>query len=214
VISRADSRESSPDNENVYMLYMLYMLYMRHWDDDSLGVRRSLAPFKIIVSNQERKIAKSHDYAAHLAWNGNLGEGTATYAGYGRDYTVSIAGRPDIRGSADPMFRGNPNLNNPEEMFLAAIASCHMLSYLALCARKGISVLSYEDNIDGTLVFTADGGGSFERVTLRPVVTIADASKYDAALALHEDAHRQCYIASSCRTLINHVATINLESRV
>ena len=48
-----------------------------------------------------------HDYTAHVAWEGNTGEGTATYAGYGRGYRVRVAGKPDLLGSADPMFRGD-----------------------------------------------------------------------------------------------------------
>lgn len=157
-------------------------------------------------------MAKTHGYRSRLTWNGNLGAGTATYAGYGRDYTVLIDGKPDMVGSADPMFRGNPALPNPEDLFVAAISSCHMLSYLALCARKGISVVAYEDNASGTLVFTADGGGSFEHVTLKPQVTIADAEHESAALALHDDAHRVCYIASSCSTPIHHLPTIRIAS--
>ena len=156
----------------------------------------------------------SHDYRARLVWQGNLGQGTQTYQGYGREYSIAIAGKPDILGTADPMFRGRPELPNPEDMFLAAIVSCHLLSYLALCARKGLSILSYEDDASGTLVFDDKGGGRFETVTLRPVVTIEDGSRYDEALALHDTAHDQCYIASSCNTAIHHVATVNVQSRM
>jgi len=79
-------------------------------------------------------------------------------------------------------------------------------------ARKGISVVAYEDNASGTLVFTADGGGSFEHVTLKPEVTIADAEHESAALALHDDAPMVCYIASSCSTPIHHLPTIRIAS--
>lgn len=157
-------------------------------------------------------MAKEHEYRSRLTWNGNLGGGTSAYAGYGRDYTVSIDGKPEMRGSADVMFLGSADLPNPEDLFVAAISSCHMLSYLALCARKGISVVAYEDNASGTLVLTADGGGSFEQVTLKPVVTIADAENESAALALHDDAHRVCYIASSCSAPIHHLPTIRIAS--
>ena len=158
-------------------------------------------------------MAKSHEYKSRLTWTGNLGAGTASYADYGRDYTVTIDGKPDIHGSADPMFRGDAGLPNPEDLFVAAISSCHLLSYLALCARKGISVVAYEDNASGTLVFTADGGGSFEEVLLRPEVTIAEAEHEAAALALHEEAHRVCYIASSCSTPIHHAAVVRIAPR-
>lgn len=158
-------------------------------------------------------MTKSHQYKSHLVWNGNLGTGTETYPGYGRDYTISIGGKPDLRGSADPMFRGNPELPNPEDWFIAALSSCHMLSYLALCARKGISVVSYEDSASGVLVFNSEGGGRFEEVTLKPVVTIADAAHLDLASSLHDDAHRLCYIASSSSSVVRHEATVTAASK-
>ena len=156
-------------------------------------------------------MSKSHEYKSKLTWDGNLGTGTETYQGYGRDYTVSIDGKPDMRGSADPMFRGNKELPNPEDLFIAALSSCHLLSYLALCARKGVSVLSYEDNASGVLVFNNEGGGRFEEVTLRPVVKISDPAKLELAKSLHEDAHRQCYIASSSSTVVRHEAVVTAK---
>ena len=156
---------------------------------------------------------KAHHYAAHLIWDGNLGDGTATYAGYGRQHHIVIAGKPDLTGSSDPMFRGEAEKHNPEDLFLAAISSCHMLAYLALCARKGICVTAYEDAASGTLVFDGTGGGKFEEVTLRPVVTITDGDP-ELAAQLHETAHSQCFIASSCSVPIRNEATIRVAERV
>jgi organic hydroperoxide reductase OsmC/OhrA len=157
---------------------------------------------------------KSHDYNARLVWSGNLGHGTSSYPVYGREYTISIAGKADLEGSADPIFRGKAELHNPEDLFISAIVSCHMLSYLALCARRGLSITAYEDNASGSLVFDNKGGGRFEHVTLHPVVTIVDGSRYDEAMSLHDMAHEQCYIASSCNTAIHHEATVNVEAGV
>ena len=71
-------------------------------------------------------------------------------------------------------FAGIRRIHNPEDHFLAAIAGCHMLSYLALCARRGVCVLSYEDSASGLLRLRPDGGGAFEHVTLLPTVVVAD----------------------------------------
>src|SRR5207247_1062352 len=79
---------------------------------------------------------------------------------------------PDLLGSADPHFRGDASLANPEELLLAALSSCHMLSYLALCARAGLRVVAYDDAADGALELSPDGG-RIREVTLRPRVTIA-----------------------------------------
>jgi len=153
-------------------------------------------------------MSKTHDYASRLTWNGNLGAGTSTYSGYGRDYTVAVDGKPDLRGSADAMFRGSAGLHNPEDLFVASISSCHMLSYLALCARQGVSVVAYEDAATGTLSLDADWNGRFEQVTLSPVVTIAEGGDEALALSLHDDAHRTCFIALSCSVPIHHSATV------
>ena len=156
-------------------------------------------------------MARTHEYAARLTWNGNLGAGTSTYAGYGRDYTVAIEGKQEMRGSADPMFRGSPELHNPEDLFVASIAACHMLTYLALCARKGISVASYCDDARGTVEFTSDGGGKFQDVTLNPLVTISSGDE-SVAMGLHDEAHRLCYIAQSCSSPIRHNAVVKVVS--
>lgn len=154
----------------------------------------------------------NHEYKSRLRWTGNLGTGTSTYATYSRNYTISIEGKPTLEGSADPMFRGEAKLHNPEDLFLAAISSCHMLSYLAQCARRGVSVVSYEDNASGTLVLDANWDGKFEEVTLNPIVTIADEQTRELAISLHDDAHRGCFIASSCSVPIHHVATVRVAS--
>jgi organic hydroperoxide reductase OsmC/OhrA len=139
----------------------------------------------------------AHDYKARLVWEGNLGDGTTTYTGYGRKYRLKIDGKPDLVGSADPIFRGDANVYNPEDLFVAALSSCHLLSYLALCARSKINVVAYEDDASGTVLMRPDGGGRFESVTLRPSVTIAPGSDEKRALELHETAHDLCFIAAS-----------------
>src|SRR6185436_20939887 len=104
---------------------------------------------------------RSHEYRTHLIGDGNRGDGTSSYAAYGREYRVVVQGKPELSGSANPAFRGDAGKHDPEDLFLAAIASCHMLSYLALCARNGIRVVSYEDQASGTLVLDPSSGGRF-----------------------------------------------------
>lgn len=139
---------------------------------------------------------RNHEYHSHIIWDGNHGDGTSSYATYGRAYRVVIEGKSDIAGSAHTTFRGEAHKHDPEDLFLAAIASCHLLAYLALCATRGVKVVAYEDRAHGTLKLHGSGG-RFEEVVLHPVVTIAES---DAALAeaLHHDAHESCFIASSC----------------
>ncbi|HSC30386.1 MAG TPA: OsmC family protein [Gemmatimonadaceae bacterium] len=151
---------------------------------------------------------KTHEYAARLTWEDSGGEGTTSYERYGRQYRVRIGGKPDLVGSADAMFRGDAALPNPEDLFLVALSSCHMLSYLALCARSGVRVLAYEDDARATLQFDGKGGGRFVEVMLHPRVTIAADSDLALARQLHEPAHETCYVASSCSVPVRHRVTV------
>lgn len=149
-----------------------------------------------------------HAYTARVVWDGNTGEGTARYAGYGRDYRVQVDGKADLAGSADPAFRGDAARHNPEDLFLASISACHMLFYLSLCARGGVRVTAYEDEARGTLRMEAGGGGRFAEVTLHPAVTIAAGDDEALALRLHDRAHELCFIASSCSIPIRHAPSV------
>lgn len=149
-----------------------------------------------------------HEYAARLTWDGDPTGATFEYATYSRRHTVMIAGKPDLTCTAAPQFKGDPKIHDPEDLFVVAVASCHMLSYLALCARKGIRVLSYEDDARGTLTLTPGDGGKFTEVVLHPRVAIAGEDKREEAMRLHERAHEVCFIANSCSVPIRHEATI------
>lgn len=142
-------------------------------------------------------MARTHQYELTVTWTGNTGTGTSGYQAFERSHDVSIDGKPTIAGSADPAFRGARDRWNPEELLVASLAQCHMLWYLALCAKEGIVVSEYVDHPAGTLVETADGGGHFEEVSLHPRVTITTSEKLDRAIALHERAHELCYVANS-----------------
>lgn len=143
---------------------------------------------------------RAHEYALHARWEGDGTAGTTTYASYTRALEVRIGNKAPLALSADAAFRGDPARHNPEDLLLAALASCHMLAYLALCARRRVRVLRYEDHAQARMVVHPDGSGEFESVTLRPYVTIAAGSARELALALHEDAGRLCFIARSVRT--------------
>jgi len=146
-----------------------------------------------------------HHYNIDLAWTGNTGTGTKTYRGYERSHTIAAPGKPVIEGSSDPSFRGDASRYNPEELLVAALSACHMLSYLHVCAVAGIVVVAYKDQATGTMEETKDGGGHFTEVTLHPVVTITDPSRTDEANELHHKAGALCFIAASCNFPVSHV---------
>jgi organic hydroperoxide reductase OsmC/OhrA len=150
---------------------------------------------------------KTHEYSLSLAWEGNTGRGTADYASYSRQFRASVPGKADVIGSADPSFRGDKQLLNPEELLVMALSSCHMLSYLALCALRKLRVLAYTDAATGRMSADKDGG-KFDEVVLRPQVIIHEADDLELARELHEQAHASCYIASSVNFPVRHEATV------
>jgi organic hydroperoxide reductase OsmC/OhrA len=79
-------------------------------------------------------MSQQHRYKVDLLWTGNRGAGTSTYKAYERSYTLHAAGKPDLLGSSDPGFRGDPGRYNPEDLLVASLSSCHMLWFLHLCS--------------------------------------------------------------------------------
>jgi organic hydroperoxide reductase OsmC/OhrA len=144
-----------------------------------------------------------HNYSATIIWTGNKGTGTSDYAAYERSHTITIAGKPDILGSSDAPFRGDVSKHNPEDMLLTSLSTCHMLWFLHLCADAGIVVTDYVDNATGVLSMIP-GGAKFTEVTLHPVVTITEEDKIAQANALHEAAHKSCFIANSVNFPVSH----------
>jgi organic hydroperoxide reductase OsmC/OhrA len=146
---------------------------------------------------EQRCSVAQHEYKVQVAWSGNDGAGTRTYADYRRDHTISTAGKPVLPGSSDPAFRGDASRYNPEELLVASLSACHMLWYLHLCANSGIVVTDYRDDACGVMRLNPDGSGAFTEVTLRPRIVLSPASDPDRARELHEAAHCHCFIASS-----------------
>lgn len=143
---------------------------------------------------------KIHHYQMNLEWTGNQGVGTASYQAYTRTHLLGGAHKGShIEGSSDPAFRGDPSRYNPEELLVGSLSACHMLWYLHLCSANGVVVTAYTDAPEGSMVEEADGGGQFTEVVLRPQVWVREAAMQARAAELHEEAHRLCFIARSCR---------------
>lgn len=154
---------------------------------------------------------KQHSYAVSVTWTGNRGTGTSAYKAYGRDHILSAAGKPDIPGSSDRVFFGDGDRWNPEEMLIAALSQCHMLSFLHVASDHGVVVTSYRDNASGILELNTSGGGRVTEVTLNPVVEVVDTRGADME-ALHHLASQLCFIANSVNFPVRHTITTTLAS--
>lgn len=149
-----------------------------------------------------------HGYELTVTWTGNTGEGTSGYRAYSRNHTVSASGLPDVLGSADRTFHGDRDRWNPEQLLLAALSQCHLLSYLHVCVGEEVVVEEYVDHAVGTMVSDADGSGRFTEVLLRPQVVVVDVSMVDAAIRAHHRANQLCFIANSVNFPVLHAPVV------
>jgi len=117
---------------------------------------------------------------------------------YNRTHTVKFSGGSQIEVTAAPAYMGDPKITNPEELLVAALSSCHMLTFLAIAANKGLTIDQYEDNASGVLGKNAEGKMALAAVTLRPKITFSGNQPDAETLhAIHEKAHVNCFIANS-----------------
>ena len=153
---------------------------------------------------------KEHHFQINIEWKSELG--TLSYTSYSRDHIMSFPEKySEILCSSAPEFRGDKTKYNPEEMFISALSSCHMLWYLHLCADHGIIVKHYKDSATGIMTMNEDGSGQFSEVSLNPIIQITDESKIDLANSLHQKAHHYCFIARSCNFSIKHLVKISAK---
>ena len=149
------------------------------------------------------------EHRAELRWKRTSQD--FTYESYNRAHELLFKnGAIVVPSSSAPEFRGDAERVDPEEAFVASLSGCHMLTFLAICARKRLTLESYDDEASGWLE-KGDGGKLWmTRVTLRPRVRFASGVEVSESqlTALHHQAHVDCFIANSVKT------DISVESRI
>jgi organic hydroperoxide reductase OsmC/OhrA len=164
------------------------------------------------ASIQRYTMNKEHHYKLTAVWHGNKGTGTSKVSAYERSHTITIGNKPELHLTTDNAFYGDKSKLNPEDLLVSALASCHLMSYLYLCAMEGVVVTAYEDHTTGTMIELEEGGGSFREVTLNPVVTVANESMVEKAIELHHEANKICYIANSMNFEVKHNPICKVEN--
>jgi organic hydroperoxide reductase OsmC/OhrA len=142
------------------------------------------------------------EHKATISWE--RGDRDFSYETYTRDHTWRFDAGVTVPASAAPAYLGSAEGVDPEEAFVASVSSCHMLTFLAIAARKRYVVERYDDEAVGVLEKNEDGKLAVTRVTLRPRVVFGGAKQptADDLARLHESAHEHCFIANSVRTAI------------
>ncbi len=143
------------------------------------------------------------EHRATVTWQ--RGDVAFDYESYSRNHSWEFVGGTRVEASAAPDFLGSPEGVDPEEAFVAAVSSCHMLTFLALAARKRRTVNIYRDRAVGFLEKNAEGRLAITRVVLRPVIHFDDSVDIsdDEIERLHHLAHEHCFIANSIRSEVS-----------
>jgi organic hydroperoxide reductase OsmC/OhrA len=143
-------------------------------------------------------------YTAAIRWS--RGEQKFTDNRYSRAHTWHFDGGAQVPASASPSVVPLPMSDaaavDPEEAFVASLASCHMLWFLSIAARHGYVIDDYADDAGGVMAKNDAGRLAMTSVTLRPHVTFSGTKVPDRAAldALHRAAHEECFIAASIRS--------------
>jgi organic hydroperoxide reductase OsmC/OhrA len=125
------------------------------------------------------------------------------YQTYNRDHVWHIDGGIDVPASAAPEYLGTMDRVDPERALVASLSACHMLTFLAIAARKRLVVDAYEDEASGVMTKNAKGKLFVSHVTLRPKITWAgDPPSADEIDKMHHLSHEECFIANSVLTEI------------
>lgn len=149
----------------------------------------------------ERKVGVS-EHIAEISWKRETE--SFAYDHYNRAHEWKFDAGIIVPGSAAPGFKGEPDRVDPEEAYVAALSSCHMLTFLAIAAKKRLVVDSYEDRAVGRMEKNLEGKLAITTVDLHPRVQFQEGVFVDAATLkkMHHDAHEHCFIASSVKSLV------------
>lgn len=148
-----------------------------------------------------------HHFEVSATWTGNRGPGTTGYRDYDRGVRLRTDGKPDLEASADAAFRGDATRWNPEDLLVASLSECHLLSYLHACVTLGVVVVEYTDRASGVLEVVGNAG-RFREVLLRPEVVVATPAMVEDAVRAHDLAHEWCFIANSVNFPVRHEARV------
>lgn len=167
----------------------------------------ALGPCRILEYETGMPSSRESNFTSRVRWTGSYVPGQAGGRSYTRDILVEPDGKPPIPGSAGVRFFGDDTRYNPEDLMLASLAECHLLTYLALATKAGIRLESLRIEIQGTLG-TVEGKTRFVRAELTAHTALAPGGDAERARALHAEAHEGCFMASSVNFPIGVVALV------
>ena len=159
------------------------------------------------MSGSLPRAGQPHRFGCRLTWTGAVHGGTTAYRTFVREHRLEFDGKAALMASAAAAFRGDASLLNPEELLLAALVSCHFMSYAAQCAWGGVELVDYADEASLELR-PVDGVLRVAEAWLAPRAVVREASMVARAQALHAAAHEGCFIARSVAFAVHVTPTV------
>ncbi len=143
-------------------------------------------------------MSEGHTFEASVRWPADPAQALPPDPAFSRNAVLASPGHPEVPGSSPTVFGGEASRYNPEELLTLSLAHCHMLTYLAIAAKKKMAVLAYEDRATAVLgKDAASGKMKILSAELRPRVTVAKGTNLEDARAIHAKAHEHCFVANS-----------------
>jgi peroxiredoxin-like protein len=147
------------------------------------------------TSDQTKTRAKSYTYRTSIAWTG------------GRSGILESNGKPSIKVSSPPEFKGEAGVWTPEDMFVASVEICHMATFLAFAARQSIAISSYKSHSNGVLEFI-DGDFRFTRIVIFPTIVVGNSESEAQVHAILREAQKHCLVTNSIASIVEVNPTI------
>jgi organic hydroperoxide reductase OsmC/OhrA len=142
--------------------------------------------------------SKTFTYKTNATWTG------------GRSGTMSAEGKPSLKISSPPEFKGEPGVWSSEDMFVASVEACHMQIFIAHAAREDLEIISYKSHTNGVLEFI-DGEYRFTRIVIFPTITVSSRVVESDVHTILREAQRHCLVANSIASIVEVNPTIIVQ---
>jgi len=146
-------------------------------------------------TNQSQIRPKSFTYKTRTEWS------------EGRSGSLLGDGKPPIRFSSPPEFNGETGVWTPEDLFVAAVETCHMMTFVSFAARRHLQLISYQSHTNGVLEFV-DGEYRFTRIVIFPTITVPKSMDEQEVKVVVQDAHKHCLVVNSIASIVEVNPTI------
>lgn len=156
-------------------------------------------------------MAQEHRFACRTVWRGAM-EDPPDPKTWRRGHVIEIAGKPDLLGSTSSAFYGDDSRHNPEDLLVAALSSCHMLSFLSASARARLRIVAYEDRAEAVLSLV-ERRFRFTEAILRPRITVAREADLAKAREMNELARSICFVSNAVNFPVRDEAEFLVEAQ-